>query len=38
MDDYQRVYRERILHLPHILEIEPLMHITRVRNSEVLPV
>ena len=38
MDDYQRVYRERILHLPHILEIEPLMHIARVRNSEVLPV
>ena len=38
MDDYQRIYRERILHLPHILEIEPLMHITRVRNSEVLPV
>ena len=38
MDDYQRVYREKILHLPHILEIEPLMHITRVRNSEVLPV
>ena len=38
MDDYQKVYRERILHLPHILEIEPLMHIARVRNSEVLPV
>ena len=38
MDDYQRIYRERILHLPHILEIEPLMHIARVRNSEVLPV
>ena len=38
MDDYQRVYRQRILHLPHILEIEPLMHIARVRNSEVLPV
>ena len=38
IDHYQRVYRERILHLPHILEIEPLMHIARVRNSEVLPV
>jgi len=38
MDNYQKVYRERILHLPHILEIEPLMHIARVRNSEVLPV
>ena len=38
INHYQRVYRERILHLPHILEIEPLMHITRVRNSEVLPV
>ena len=38
MDDYQRVYRQRILHLPHILEIEPLMHIARVQNSEVLPV
>ena len=38
MDDYQRVYRQRILHLPHILEIEPLMHIARVRNSEVLPI
>ena len=38
MDDYQKVYRERILHLPHILEIEPLMHIARIRNSEILPV
>ena len=38
MGDYQRIYRERILHLPNILEIEPLMHIARVRNSEVLPV
>ena len=38
MDDYQKVYREKILHLPHIMEIEPLMHIARVQNNEVLPV
>ena len=38
MDDYQKVYRERILRLPHLLEIEPLMHIARVHNKEVLPI
>ena len=38
MDDYQKVYREKVLHLPHIMEIEPLMHIARVQNNEVLPV
>ncbi len=38
MDDYQKVYRERILRLPHLLEIEPLMHIARVQNKEVLPI
>ena len=38
MADYEIVYRERILLLPHLLEIEPLMHIARVHNKEVLPI
>ena len=38
MDDYQKVYRDKVLYLPHIMEIEPLMHIARVQNNEVLPV
>ena len=38
MSDYQRVYRELILTLPHIADIEALMHIARIKSDEVLPV
>jgi Lrp/AsnC family transcriptional regulator len=37
MTDYQRVYRERILTLPHIADIEALMHVARVKTEEALP-
>lgn len=35
---YQQLYRDRILPLPHIADIEALMHIARVKSDEVLPV
>lgn len=38
MSHYQQVYRDRILTLPHIADIEALMHIARVKRDEVLPV
>ena len=38
MAHYQSLYRDRILTLPHIADIEPLMHIARVKSDEVLPV
>ena len=38
MTHYQQVYRDRILTLPHIADIEALMHIARVKRDEVLPV
>ena len=38
MTHYQRVYRERILTLPHIADIEALMHVTRIKSAEVLPI
>lgn len=38
MAHYQRLYRDRILTLPHIADIEALMHIARVKRDEVLPV
>ncbi|MFD2855595.1 Lrp/AsnC family transcriptional regulator [Seohaeicola zhoushanensis] len=34
---YQEVYRERILTLPHIADVEALMHIARIKTDEVLP-
>ena len=34
---YQLLYRDRILTLPHITDIEPLMHIARVKSDEALP-
>lgn len=34
---YQALYRDRILTLPHISDIEPLMHIARVKSDEALP-
>ncbi|MEZ5716613.1 MAG: Lrp/AsnC family transcriptional regulator [Paracoccaceae bacterium] len=38
MAHYQQVYRARILSLPHIADIEPLMHVARIKSDEVLPV
>ena len=38
MPHYQALYRERILTLPHIADIEALMHIARVKSDEGLPV
>ncbi|CUH48051.1 Lrp/AsnC family transcriptional regulator [Ruegeria atlantica] len=38
MSHYQQLYRDGILTLPHIADIEALMHIARVKSEEVLPV
>ncbi|KPP87532.1 MAG: Lrp/AsnC family transcriptional regulator [Rhodobacteraceae bacterium HLUCCO07] len=38
MPHYQQVYRDRILTLPHIADIEALMHVARIKTDEVLPV
>jgi len=37
MGHYQRLYRERVLTLPHIADIEALMHVARVKGPETLP-
>jgi Lrp/AsnC family transcriptional regulator len=34
---YQEIYRRRILNLPHIADIEALMHVARIKEGEVLP-
>ena len=38
MSHYQQLYRDRILTLPHIADIEALMQIAQVKSDEVLPV
>ena len=38
MPDYQRIYREQVLSLPHIADIEALMHVARIKSDEVLPI
>jgi Lrp/AsnC family transcriptional regulator len=38
MAQYQQLYRDRILTLPHIADIEALMHIARVKSDETLPI
>ena len=38
MAQYQEVYRGRILTLPHIADIEALMHIARLKSNESLPI
>jgi Lrp/AsnC family transcriptional regulator len=38
MAHYQQLYRTRILTLPHIADIEALMHVARIKSDEVLPV
>ncbi len=37
MAHYQEVYRARILTLPHIADIEALMHVAVIKDEEVLP-
>ena len=37
MAHYQRIYREEILNLPHIADIEALMTVSNVKHSESLP-
>ena len=37
MAHYQKIYRESILILPHIADIEALMHVARIKSDEVLP-
>ena len=38
MAQYQDIYRRHILGLPHIADIEALMHVARIKSDEVLPV
>jgi len=35
---YQAIYKERILALPHINDVEALMLISEVKNTEALPI
>ncbi|MEM9550173.1 MAG: Lrp/AsnC family transcriptional regulator [Pseudomonadota bacterium] len=37
MRHYRQIYRDRILTLPHIADIEALMHITRLKQDQRLP-
>ena len=37
MEDYRRLYRERILTLPHIADLEALMHVSDIKSGEALP-
>ena len=37
MAHYQEIYRERILTLPHIADIEALMHVAVIKDQETLP-
>ncbi len=38
LNHYQQVYRELILTLPHIADIEALMTVSEVKRAEVLPI
>lgn len=38
MAHYQHLYRSRVLTLPHIADIEALMHIARIKSDETLPI
>lgn len=37
MRDYQRIYRDRILFLPHMTDIEALTHVARIKINQGLP-
>ncbi|MEO1284841.1 MAG: Lrp/AsnC family transcriptional regulator [Pseudomonadota bacterium] len=38
MSHYQEIYRTAILALPHIADIEALMHVARIKSDEFLPI
>ena len=38
MAHYQQVYHDSILTLPHIADIEALMHVARIKSNEALPI
>ncbi|WP_372884914.1 Lrp/AsnC family transcriptional regulator [Shimia sp.] len=38
MAHYQEIYRSQILTLPHIADIEALMHVARIKSDESLPI
>ncbi|WP_224825571.1 Lrp/AsnC family transcriptional regulator [Cognatishimia sp. MH4019] len=38
MAHYQELYRDRILTLPHIADVEALMHVASVKSDEGLPI
>ena len=38
LPDYQRIYRDQILTLPHIADIEALMTVASVKSDESLPI
>ena len=38
MAHYQGIYRRRILGLPHIADIEALMHVATIKSDEALPI
>ncbi len=38
MTHYQNIYRTRVLTLPHIADIEALMHVSRIQNDRRLPI
>ncbi|MGA0964749.1 MAG: Lrp/AsnC family transcriptional regulator [Paracoccaceae bacterium] len=38
MADYQQVYRDRILILPHIAEVEALMHVAHIKTNAGVPI
>ena len=38
MAHYQQIYRSAILPLPHMADVEALMHVARIKSDEVLPV
>jgi len=38
LPDYQRIYREAVLPLPHIADIEALMTVSSVKSDESLPI
>ena len=37
MAHYQAIYRDQILGLPHIADIEALMHVARIKYDDSLP-
>ncbi|MFD1343611.1 Lrp/AsnC family transcriptional regulator [Litorisediminicola beolgyonensis] len=37
LEDYQRLYRDHLLALPHMTDLEALMHVARLKTDETLP-